>query len=85
MMRRYLLAWAALIILLIATAASSRFDLGWGNVTLNLAIAIAKALLILFIFMGLKSAAALPRLAFGAAALWLAIMYGLILVDYVTR
>lgn len=58
---------------------------GLGNVTINFVIASAKALIILFIFKGLKSAPALPRLALGLAALWLAIMYGLVLIDYATR
>jgi cytochrome c oxidase subunit 4 len=83
--RQHLLVWASLLVLLALTAASSRVDLGWVNVTINIAIAGAKSLVILLFFMGLKAPSPLPRLALGVGLLWLAIMYGLVFVDYATR
>lgn len=77
--------YAALILLLAITAASSRFDLGWANITINLVIAAIKALLIMLVFMQLRSKPVLPRLVAGAMALWLAILYVLIFADYATR
>ncbi len=84
-LRPALSTFLALIVLLAITAASSRIDLGWGNAAINLAIAALKALLILLVFMQLRSDRSLPRLAAGATALWLAILYGLIFADYATR
>ena len=77
--------FAALILLLAITAASSRIDLGWANAAINLAIAVLKALLILLVFMQLRSDGSLPRLAVGVAALWLGILYVLTFTDYSTR
>lgn len=83
--RKILLTWAALLALLAITAASSRFDLGAANVWINLGIAVAKAGLILLVFMHLSDRAVLARLAVGCAGLWLAILYTLTLVDYASR
>jgi cytochrome c oxidase subunit 4 len=84
-LRPALTTFAALIVLLAITAASSRVDLGWGNAAINLAIAAVKALLILLVFMQLRSDPSLPRLAAGATALWLGILYVLTFADYATR
>lgn len=83
--RPALITYAALMVLLALTAASSRIDLAWGNVVINLAIAAAKALLILVIFMRLRSGPALTRLAAGVMTLWLFILYVLTFADYATR
>lgn len=77
--------WLALLFLLVLTAGTSRLDLGAANVAINLAVAAAKAILILVFFMHLKAGAALPRLAAGVAALWIAILYALTTVDYLSR
>ena len=69
--RTLLLTWIALLVLLSITAGSSRIDLGWANVTINLAAAAAKALLIMLFFMQLSKASTLTRLAAGAMVLWL--------------
>jgi cytochrome c oxidase subunit 4 len=84
-LRPALTTFAALILLLAITAASSRIDLGWGNAAINIAIAVLKALLILLVFMQLRANRGLPRLAAGVAALWLGILYVLTFADYATR
>jgi cytochrome c oxidase subunit 4 len=83
--RSAIVTWIALMVLLAITAASSRFDLGWGNVTINLIVAIAKALLILIVFMRLKANAIVLRLAAAATVLWIGIMYVLVFADYASR
>jgi cytochrome c oxidase subunit 4 len=83
--RSAFVTWIALMVLLAITAASSRFDLGWGNVTINLIVAVAKAVLILIVFMRLKANAIVLRLAAAAAILWIGIMYVLIFADYASR
>jgi len=83
--RAAVLTWFALLLLLALTAGTSRFDLGWGNVTINLIVAVAKALLILVVFMQLKANAIVLRLAAAAIVLWLGIMYVLTFADYASR
>lgn len=83
--RSALISYAALMVLLALTAASSRLDLGWGNLVINVAIAVAKALLILIVFMRLRSGPGLTRLAAGVMMLWLFILYALTFADYATR
>jgi len=83
--RTLLLTWIALLVLLSITAGSSRIDLGWANVTINLAAAAIKALLIVLFFMQLSKGSTLTRLAAGAMILWLGILYVLSLADYATR
>jgi cytochrome c oxidase subunit 4 len=83
--RSAIVTWVALMVLLAITAISSRFDLGWGNVTINLIVAIAKAVLILVVFMRLKANAIVLRLAAAATILWIGIMYVLIFADYASR
>jgi caa(3)-type oxidase subunit IV len=77
--------WLGLLVLLAITAGSTAFDLGWGNHALNLAIAVAKMLLIVWAFMHLDRRAPLLRLAAGVAVFWLAILYLLVFSDYATR
>jgi cytochrome c oxidase subunit 4 len=77
--------WIALMALLATTAACALLRLGWLNTALSLAIALAKALLVAFVFMRLKHAPALPRLAAVAGAVTLVLLFGLALTDYATR
>jgi cytochrome c oxidase subunit 4 len=83
--RAAIVTWVGLLVLLAITAASSRVELGWGNVTINLVVAAAKALLILIVFMRLKANAIVLRLAAAAAILWIGIMYLLTFADYASR
>lgn len=83
--RSAIFTWLGLLLLLAITAATSRFDLGWGNVAVNLAVAVAKAALILIVFMRLKANAVVLRLAAAATILWVGIMYALTFADYANR
>jgi cytochrome c oxidase subunit 4 len=83
--RRNLLVWAALMVLLLLTVASTWLRLGAWNSVLNLAIATLKALLVAIFFMRLRRASALLRLVAAAALLALAVLFGLSHTDYATR
>jgi cytochrome c oxidase subunit 4 len=83
--RSYIRTWAALMALLCLTAASAFVPLGWGNLAVNLIIAVAKAALIGLVFMRLVRGGALPRLAVAVAALWIGIFFTLVLADYLSR
>jgi cytochrome c oxidase subunit 4 len=77
--------WIELMVLLATTAACALLRLGWLNTAISLAIALAKALLVALVFMRLKRAPALLRLAAVTGAVTLALLFGLSLTDYATR
>ena len=83
--RPLVLTWIALLLLLAATAGSALLPLGWLNTAISLGVALAKALLVAVVFMRLKRAPALVRLAAVAGTVTLAILFGLALTDYLTR
>ena len=83
--RPLVLTWAALLLLLAATAGIALLRLGWLNTVISMGIALAKALLVAIVFMRLKRAPALVRLAAVTGAVTLALLFGLALTDYATR
>ncbi|HEX7636283.1 MAG TPA: cytochrome C oxidase subunit IV family protein [Noviherbaspirillum sp.] len=83
--RRSILVWAALMILLLLTFGSAWLKLGAWNSVINLAIAVAKALLVAMFFMNLRGASALVRIVAALALLMLALLFGLSHSDYATR
>lgn len=79
------LVCAGLLGLTLATALLGLVDLDPWNLVVALAIAAAKASLIAFYFMHLRSSAKVTQLAAAGGLLWLAIMLMGVLDDYVTR
>jgi cytochrome c oxidase subunit 4 len=76
--------YVLLIVLLASTYAVSFFDLGAANFWINVAIAVAKAALVVMFFMRVGSTA-LARSVLLAALCFLAILYWLAADDYFTR
>jgi len=83
--RTYVIVWAALLILLFATWGIARFDLHPFNAAIAIAIALLKMLLILLFFMHVRYSNRLTWIFAGAGFVWLAILIGLTLNDYLTR
>lgn len=83
--RAAFLTYAALLVLVGSTVESTFVPMGPGNSLVNLAIAAAKAALIGAVFMHLRSAPALVALCLIVLLVWLGLMYGLTLNDYLTR
>jgi len=77
--------WVALLVLLAITAGSSAFDLGWGNLIVNLGIAVGKTVLIVLILVHFIRSEALVRLAVCVALFWLAILFALTFSDFFSR
>lgn len=75
----------ALLVLLGLSAGSALLRLGPFNMAANLGIAVIKALLVLTIFMRLKTDNALLRIVASAGFAWLAVMIALSLSDVLTR
>jgi cytochrome c oxidase subunit 4 len=83
--RPLVFTWIALMALLATTAACALLRLGWLNTAISLAIACAKASLVAIVFMRLRRAPALLRLAAVAGAVTFALLIGLSMTDYATR
>lgn len=83
--RRNVLVWLALLILLVLTFGVAHLPLGAGNLVAGLAIAMIKAGLVVMIFMGLRSADKLIKLAAAAGVFWLVFMFALTLSDVLAR
>lgn len=77
--------WLALMVLLALTTGLAFVPLGSANLFISLGIAVAKALLVLIIFMELKASSSLIRAAAAAGFFWLAIMIALTSADYTHR
>ena len=84
-LRSLVLTWAGLLGLLGATASAAWLPLGWGNTAISLTIAVAKAALVLLVFMRLRRAHLPLRLAASAGLLTLALLFVLSGADYATR
>lgn len=83
--RTYVFVWIALICLLLVTLGSAYVPLGRLNSAINLAVAVAKTLLVVFFFMHLRSSHYMLRIAAAAGFFWLAILIGLSLTDFLAR
>ena len=77
--------WVALFALLALTTTFAFLPLGSLNLPIALAIAMAKALLVLWFFMELKNSTGLTRAFAAAAFFWLLILIVLTWTDYSHR
>ena len=83
--RTYTLVFVALIALTAVTTAVAYVDLGPFSVVVALTIAVVKMLFVALFFMHLRHSTALTRIVVGGGLLWLAILIGLSLSDFLTR
>jgi cytochrome c oxidase subunit 4 len=84
-LRSQLGALGALLALLAATAGLAYVPLGVFNTVLALAISVSKALVVMLVFMRLRSAKPVIRLAAVVGFLWLGLLFVITLADYLTR
>ena len=84
--KTYVLVYLALLALLAATLAVAFIELGSViNTVLAVAIASVKALLVVLYFMHVRYSSQLARLFVAAGFVWLVILIGLTLTDYLSR
>ena len=83
--KTYLIVSALLFVLLVLTVVASRWNLGMANVPIALAIAFAKAILILLFFMHVRYGSPLVKLFASGGFFWLLIMLVYILTDVQAR
>jgi cytochrome c oxidase subunit 4 len=83
--RTYLMVFAALLVLAAVTTWVSFQPLGHWHTPIAVGIAITKATLVVLYFMHASESDKLVHLVIIAALLWLAIMLGGVLADYLSR
>lgn len=83
--KRYLWVLAALLALLALSAGSALLKLGTFNGVINLGVSVTKTLLVMAVFMHETEARKLTRLTSALGFLWLAILIGGALLDFLTR
>jgi cytochrome c oxidase subunit 4 len=83
----YFVIFATLIVLTVATYFASLVNFGSDaiNTVVALAIAVTKATLVILYFMHVRYSSRLTWVVIASGFLWLAIMIGLTLADYLTR
>ena len=81
----YVTVFLALLVLTALTVAAARVDLGPFNTPVALAIAVAKALLVILFFMHVKYGPRLNALVIAAAVFWLFHLVGGFALDYYAR
>jgi cytochrome c oxidase subunit 4 len=79
------LVWLALICLTGMTTGVSYVELGWMNIVIALLIAVFKASLVAWIFMGVRYTTSLTKLFVVAGLVWLGIMILITSSDYTSR
>ena len=79
------MVWLALICATALTTVVSYLELGWLNIVVALLIAVAKASLVAWIFMGVRYTTNLTKLFVVAGLVWLGIMVLITFSDYSTR
>ena len=83
--KTYLVVFAALFIGTILTYVAAINDFGWLNTPIALGIAVAKASLVVIYFMGVRYNTPLTKVVVVSGLVWLMIMFGLTMGDYITR
>jgi cytochrome c oxidase subunit IV len=81
----YFAVFAALLVLTLVTVGVAKMDLGRWNVIVALAVAVTKAMLVTLYFMHIKNSKRLTQVVLAAGFLWLLLLFGLTLSDYLTR
>ncbi len=84
-MKLYLRIYLALLGFLALTLVTAFFNLGSLNLPVALLIAIAKASLVVYYFMELKTHPGMQRIAALAGIFWLGILFTLVSTDYMSR
>ena len=83
--RRNGLIWAALMAMLVLTLVLAYIPMGRANTALGIAIGVAKAALVVVLFMELAKSRPLIRLAAMSGLIFVAVLFALTLADVLSR
>jgi cytochrome c oxidase subunit IV len=81
----YFIIFAALLVGTAVTVQAAFVDLGPLNTVVALAIAVVKATLVVLFFMHVKYSSRLTKLVVAGGLVWLVILFGLTMEDYLSR
>lgn len=81
----YVAIFGALLLGTLVTVIVAAYDFGMLNTPVALAIACTKASLVIWFFMGVRFNTSLTKVAMASGFVWLLIMFGLTMSDYLTR
>jgi cytochrome c oxidase subunit 4 len=81
----YYAIFGSLVVLTIVTVGIARLDLGAMNTPIALAVAGVKATLVILFFMGVKYNTPLTKVVAASGFVWLIILFGMTMGDYLTR
>jgi len=84
-LRPLAITYAALLALLALSAGSALLPLGVFNAAINMGVSVAKALLVMSVFMRLTTSPAVVRLFAAAGFAWLCVLVSIAAGDYLTR
>jgi caa(3)-type oxidase subunit IV len=85
MLLPYLIAWVTLLGLLGLSVLTAYLPLGSFHPLANFTIAIVQAAIVFTIFMRLREPPAIKRVFAGAGFFWLMFLFGIGIIDYLTR
>lgn len=83
--KTFFVVYVALMVLLVLTYVASLFNLGFWGIMIAVGIAAVKALLIILNFMHVRVSSQLIWIAATVGFIWLGIMLGLTMHDYLSR
>jgi cytochrome c oxidase subunit 4 len=83
--RLYVTVFATLLVFTFSTVVVASYDFGFMNTAVALGIACAKASLVIWFFMGVRFNTSLTKVAVASGFVWLMIMFGIGMSDYLTR
>jgi cytochrome c oxidase subunit 4 len=83
--RTYVLVFLALVVGTVLTYVAAINDFGALNTPIALGIAFAKASLVILFFMGVRYNTPLTKVVVVSGFVWLLIMFGLTMGDYISR
>jgi cytochrome c oxidase subunit 4 len=83
--KTYVAVFVALLVLTLGTYEAAKLNLGHWNAPIGVAIAAVKAMLVVVYFMHVRYSSWLIRIVIVTGLLWLSILIGLTMNDYVTR
>jgi cytochrome c oxidase subunit IV len=83
--KTYYIIFAVLLVLLVLTVVAAEFDFGAANLIIAMAIAGAKAVLIVLYFMHIRYSLPIVQIAAVTGVLWLVIAGTFTMADYLTR
>jgi cytochrome c oxidase subunit IV len=81
----YTAVFVSLLVLTAGTVGVAYLDLGFLNTFVAMTVAVAKATLVVWYFMGVRYNTPLTKVVVVAGFFWLLILFGLGMADYATR